>query len=313
MNGIVREHGLVRDHLLLGVDGGGTRCRARLCSPAGGILGEAEAGPANIRLGLDQAFAQVAEAAARCLALADLPRDDQTRIVACLALAGASEPTSLTAAQAKSHPFRKALIITDAHAACLGAHAGGDGGVVIVGTGTVGWAVLNGRSYRVGGWGLPISDEGSGAWLGCEALRRTLWAHDGRFAWSALLREIFSEFGNDPHRIVRWTATASPGGFAAFAARIVHHAAEADQHAIDLLETAARHVDALAEGLMTIGAERIALVGGLAQFVESRLSKKTKSHLVVPAGDALQGALSLALRSVEPAPQPDSIQSARRR
>ena len=37
--------------LLLGVDGGGTRCRARLSDPAGAKLGEATAGPANIRLG----------------------------------------------------------------------------------------------------------------------------------------------------------------------------------------------------------------------------------------------------------------------
>ena len=71
-------------------------------------------------------------------------------------------------------------ITTDAHAACVGAHRGRDGGVIIVGTGSIGWAKLNGRHYRVGGWGLPVSDEGSGAWLGREALRRVLWAHDGR-------------------------------------------------------------------------------------------------------------------------------------
>lgn len=309
MGRIVKELNSACDHLLLGVDGGGTRCRARLCNPAGEILGEAETGPANIRLGVDQAFTEVAEAAARCLAEAGLPREDQARIVACLALAGASEPASLTAAQAKGHPFRKALIITDAHAACLGAHAGRDGGVVVVGTGTVGWAVLNGRSYRVGGWGLPISDEGSGAWLGCEALRRTLWAHDGRIAWSALLREVFAEFGNDPHNMVCWAATASPGAFAGFASRIVQHAGEADPHAVDLLQSAANHVDALAAGLVATGAERIALVGGLAPFVESRLSKTTKSHLVEPAGDALQGALTLARLSVEPTRQPGPIRS----
>jgi len=43
--------------LLLGVDGGGTQCRARLCAPSGTMLGEGRAGPANIHLGLDESFA----------------------------------------------------------------------------------------------------------------------------------------------------------------------------------------------------------------------------------------------------------------
>lgn len=73
--------------LLLGIDGGGTRCRARLAALAGEVLGEAEAGPANIRLGLAQSFAAVIHAAARCLGEAGLKREDMRRIVACLALA----------------------------------------------------------------------------------------------------------------------------------------------------------------------------------------------------------------------------------
>jgi glucosamine kinase len=284
----------VNNVLLLGVDGGGTRCRARLRTFAGDNLSEAEMGPANIRLGLERSFSAVMEATARCLNQAGLVRQDQSRIVACLALAGASEPASLKEAQAKKHPFRKALITTDAHAACVGAHGGQDGGVVVVGTGTVGWAVLRGRSHRVGGWGLPISDEGGGAWLGCEALRRALWAHDGRIAWTDLLRELFAEFGSDPHDIVRWVANASPGEFAALAPRVVQQAKRGDYNAVELLGVAAAHVDALAGQLIALGAARLALVGGLAPFIGPGLSEATKSSLVEPAGDALEGALALA-------------------
>ena len=42
--------------LFLGIDGGGTRCRARLCDDAGRTLGEGTAGAANVRLGLERAF-----------------------------------------------------------------------------------------------------------------------------------------------------------------------------------------------------------------------------------------------------------------
>ncbi len=288
-----------RNLLLLGIDGGGTKCRGRLSSLAGDTLSEAETGPANLRLGLDRSFSAVAEAVAQCLEKAQLSLHNQSRIVACLALAGASEPSHFTAAEARRHPFRATIITTDAHAACVGAHGDGDGGIIVAGTGTIGWAVLKGRSYRVGGWGLPVSDEGSGAWLGCEALRRTLWAYDHRIPWSNLLRLLFEEFGSDPHILVRWVATASPGDFASLAPQIVKEAEQGDPTAVDLLREAAAHIDALAARLIGIGVIRLALVGGLAPFLGSRLSESTRSYLVPPAGDALQGALVLARRHAE--------------
>ena len=61
----------------------------------------------------------------------------------------------LAAARGYRHPFRNATITTDARAACVGAHRGRDGGIIIVGTGSIGWADVDGRQYRVGGWGLP--------------------------------------------------------------------------------------------------------------------------------------------------------------
>lgn len=283
-----------RDSLLLAVDGGGTRCSARLATISGNVLGEAVAGPANLRRGVNQSFAMAVEAASACLKQAMLPATEMGRIVACLALAGASEPTHLAAAKAHKHPFRKAIVTTDAHAACVGAHGAADGGVIVAGTGTVGWASVKRRTYRVGGWGLPISDEGSGAWAGCEALRRVLWAHDGRIAWTPMLRALFANFSCDPHAIVTWTATASPADFGALALHIVDHAARGDEASIELLQECAAHIDALAMQLLAVGADRLALVGGFGPSLRKWLSPTTAAHLVEPAGDALAGALTLA-------------------
>ncbi len=280
--------------LLLGVDGGGTRCRARLCAFSGGVLGEATTGPANLRLGLEQSFSAVLDAAAQSLDQAGISRAYLARVVACLALAGASEPEHLTAAQAHPHPFRKAVVTTDAHAACVGAHGQRDGGVIVAGTGTVGWAILEGQTHRVGGWGLPVSDEGSGAWLGGEALRRVLWALDRRVAWTELLRALAAEFGSDPHAIVRWTQTASPRDFGALAPRIFDYAGRGDPVAGELVGLAAGHIDALAARLIEAGATRLALVGGCAPFLRPRLGDETRAHLVEPFGDALSGALEIA-------------------
>jgi glucosamine kinase len=285
--------------LLLGVDGGGTHCRVRLSDLSGKVLGEGVSGPANLRLGIRQSFSAMFAAIDHCLFQAELEREDLHHTIACVALAGASEPRHLSAAYGHGHPFHKMIITTDAHAACIGAHGESDGGIVIAGTGTVGWAIVNGQSHRVGGWGLPVSDEGSGSWLGLEVLRRVLWAADGRTPWTPLLRELFARFAEDAHAIVDWVATATPGDLGAFARTVADHAVIGDEAAVGLMQLAAGRIDELAARLVALGADRIAIMGGLGPSLRPWLCAETKSHIVEPQRDALHGALMLAKSAME--------------
>ncbi len=284
--------------LLLGVDGGGTGCRARLTDMNGDVLGEGSGGPANIRFGIKESFAAVMQATDLCLEQAGLTFED-AEIFACLALAGASEPTHLAAARTYNLPFAHTLLTTDAHAACIGAHGGKNGGIIVVGTGSVGWGIVGGREHRVGGWGFPVSDEGSGAWLGCEAARRVLWAYDGRIAWTALTKKILERFDGDPHAIVRWMGQARPRDFGALAPVIIEYAARGDTVAGELMRAGAHYIDVMAERLATLGVPRLALAGGLAPSVEPWLAPSTQELLVAPLGDALSGALWLARLEAE--------------
>ena len=280
--------------LLLGVDGGGTQCRARLAKADGVVLGEGLAGPANIRLGLQDGLATVRAAADQCLQQAGLGYGD-CRIIACLALAGACEPVSLAQALAVPLPFWRTTLTSDARAACVGAHAGRDGGIVIVGTGSVGWAIAAGKDYRVGGWGFPVSDEGSGAWLGCEALRRVLWAHDGLVPCTSVLRSLFERFAGDGYAIVRWMDGAHPRDYASLAPTVVAHVGVGDAMAVELVQQAATHIDAIAAKLLACAAvPRLCIMGGLAEGILPFLSPRTQRSLVPPLGDALSGALHLA-------------------
>ena len=209
-------------------------------------------------------------------------------------MAGATEPADLAAARVHEQSFGRAILTSDAHAACVGAHDGSDGAVLIIGTGSIGWAVVGGRHHRVGGWGLPISDEGSGAWLGCETLRRVLMAHDGRIAWTPFLRAVFEQFDSDAHAIVGWVSRALPRDLGSLAPTVVEHASRTDPAAVELIRLAASHLDVIAARLNALGATRLALLGGLAPSMEQWLSVETRRRLVPPAGDAVDGALQLA-------------------
>jgi glucosamine kinase len=279
--------------VLLGVDGGGTRCRARLADAAGKTLGESVAGPANPRHGMQEALSAVRDATDQCLRQAGLGFGD-CRIVACLALAGVGESMNQTQVQAPRLGFHRLVLTSDARAACLGAHAGLDGGTIIVGTGSVGWGIAGDQEHRVGGWGFPISDEGSGASLGCEALRRVLWAHDGLIPWTGLLRTLFERFGRESYGIVHWMSDARPRDFASLAPTIVEHARQGDSIACELMQSAAAYIDTIAARLCTLGVYRLSLMGGLADGILPFLSHRTRSVLVAARGDALDGALQIA-------------------
>jgi glucosamine kinase len=162
-----------------------------------------------------------------------------------------------------------------------------------LGTGSCGFAVLEGRAHQVGGWGFPLSDEGSGAWLGAELLRRALRAADGRLARTGLLDDVLAAHGG-AHGITGWMTGAGPRDYAALAPPVVEAAARGDPQAVSLVREAAGHVDAIARRLAGLGAERIALAGGLCPHLAPWLSDETRARLVPPVGDALDGALGLA-------------------
>jgi glucosamine kinase len=142
--------------LFIGVDGGGTSCRARIEDQDGRYLGAGIAGAATTRLGIDNAMAAVTRASLAAAADAGLMPDSLAEMHAGVGLAGIGRKGALEELLRHQHPFRTVIYANDAIIACLGAHGGQDGGIVIAGTGSVGLALVQGRELRIGGYGFPM-------------------------------------------------------------------------------------------------------------------------------------------------------------
>jgi len=282
------------DAIFLGVDGGGTGCRARFEDDAGAVLGQGIAGPATTRLGIEKLSAAIETAWRAAAEEAGLNDGDLARVRAGFAIAGYNRKGFPEALRTLPHPFASVAYDTDAMAACLGAHDGADGAIVIVGTGSVGIGRVAGRDLRVGGYGFPISDEGSGADLGLHAVRVALRAHDGRHEPSALLRAVMARFGDDPIAAVEWMDKASATEYATFAPLVMRHADAGDPAARRIVQGAAEQVDGLVRALIAQGAPRVALLGGLASALEAWLSPDVRRRLTPPLKDAVSGAIRLA-------------------
>lgn len=278
----------------LGLDGGGTGCRARIETAQGAVLGAGVSGPATTRLGIDKAWASVEAAFNGAIAEAGLDAAMVRRIHAVIGLAGVGRKGALAALQAQPHAFASVTFVSDGLIACLGAHGGRDGGIVVVGTGSIGLARVDGRDLRVGGYGFPISDEGSGADLGLQAVRVALRALDGRHESSPLTEELMARFHNDPIEAVAWMDSASATAYATFAPLVMRHADQGDPVGRRIVQAAAEQIDGLVRRLIELGAPRVTLIGGLSSAIEAWLAPDVRRRLKPPDGDAVSGAIYLA-------------------
>lgn len=281
------------EFLFLGIDGGGTKCRARLRDAEGNLLGEGSGGPSNIRLDPDLVWNSILTACREAISQAGLQEDALQRTRAGMGAAGAGQKSAVARLLARAHPFASFAIDTDAHTAWLGAFGGGDGAILIVGTGSCGYGGVGGQRHYVGGWGFEISDEGSGAAIGREILRRTIWAYDGRIPPTPLSDAVLADFNNDPEVLVDWVGKARPSDYARYAPLVLEHAHRRDPLGLELIRHAADEMAQIATRLLDLGAPALCLFGGLAEPLRPWLPPPLQHLIVPPEADALDGAILL--------------------
>ncbi|WP_151719571.1 BadF/BadG/BcrA/BcrD ATPase family protein [Gemmobacter serpentinus] len=273
--------------IFLGIDGGGTGCRAALADGSGRILGTGMAGPANVNTDLaatrDNILAAT-EQARRTAGLDSAPHD----MVAVLGLAGANV-TAAARALADSLPFARLRIVTDAITATKGALGDGDGIVAAIGTGSVLTTCRAGHVQQFGGRGFLLGDEGSGAVLGRTLLARALRAEDGFVPMTPLLAELLVELGGI-EGVIRFAKDARPAQFAEFAPRIT---GSDDPAALTIFDSAAEELAGMIDHLQRQGPLPVVFLGGLGTRYGARLAGRWPVQM--PQGNGLDGALRLAI------------------
>lgn len=269
--------------LFLGIDGGGTGCRAAVADAAGLVLGRGEAGPANIASDATGAAANILKAAGQALAAAG----GGEIAAAGLGLAGANAAGATEALRAVL-PFRRVAIVTDGITAVKGALGPADGVVAALGTGSVFAVQRAGAIRQIGGRGLVLGDEASGAWIGRALLSAALRAVDGFQPMTPLLAEVLQEQGG-ADGAVAFSLGARPADFAALAPRVVD---SADPAATAIMARAEADVAEAVALLRGADAVSVVFLGGLGTVFAKRMAGRFPVQ--VARGTALDGALMLA-------------------
>ncbi|MCX8959294.1 BadF/BadG/BcrA/BcrD ATPase family protein [Erwinia psidii] len=286
----------MQSEFLLGVDGGGTHCRARLATADGRVLAECKSGAANVYSDFDTALLTLNSLFRHILQLAGLTPAAWEKTSAVLGLAGANVPSVSARLHLVPFPFAHVTLLSDVEIACIGAHNGEPGAVLIVGTGSQG-VVWDGEHFRhIGGWGLVLSDQGSGALLGQRLLRKSLQAHEGLLPGSGLSHNVMNHFNNAPNALLQWSKTATPGDWGQFSPWVFNAMQQGDALAEILINESAAEIAQMADALIRDSQRPLALMGGLAGPIFPWLAPEMRKKIVPARNDALSGALQLARR-----------------
>ncbi len=278
----------------VGVDGGATRCRARIRDARGSVLAEAEGDAANIHVDFASAVAVMRSVVGEVLRKAGIGAGGRLRVAVGLGLAGLSDAADAASVVEAFEGYALARAANDATTACIGAHAGADGGLVIAGTGSAAIARVARSETIVGGRGFALGDGGSGAHVGLDALRAATLAVDGLGPRTELTDEILAAFDGDVVRMARWARTAKPGDYGSFAPSVFRCAAKADPIALAIAASAALAIDALVRRVAALGADKVALVGGVGEALRPYLGHDVARLLRQPLYDAADGAILMA-------------------
>jgi N-acetylglucosamine kinase-like BadF-type ATPase len=229
---------------LMGVDGGATKTLAAVLDVGGGHIHVGHGGSSNP----DSAGAQAAtdallSATDEALARAGIGREDLGAAV--LAIAGTD--TEAVASHVRARAPSSWIVVNDVVGAWASATGAGPGVAAISGTGSNVFGVGGGaggltRSWRAGGWGHVLGDEGSGYWLALQSIRAALCDRERSGPSTGLGEAAVEFFKTDSVEALAQLVYSKPltkGEIAAFAVETARLARAGDAVAARLYERAA--------------------------------------------------------------------------
>jgi len=186
----------MKSKMVIGLDGGGTKTLGVVVDEQGCVLSRAKGESSNIQVIGGEKVGWVVRDLVKTLLSHSASATPIVHLYAGLAGAGRPADREVIHRALESHHLAERITIdTDASAALAGAFAGGPGIIVISGTGAICFGKSDqGVVYRCGGWGYLLGDEGSGYYIGQQALIAALKHLDGRGPQTVLKSAIEEKY-----------------------------------------------------------------------------------------------------------------------
>jgi len=286
---------------VLAIDGGGTKTRAALTQSDGQVIARVTGAFSNLTSDFDASLRNIEAVISAVYDAGEVPLESRTNDVAIIGSAGANVG-DVADRLAAALRFAAVRVMSDREITVAGILANGDGTLAQVGTGSFFVSRHKGRLKQVGGWGLQLGDDCSGAWLGRELLRLTLKAHDGLVEKTDLLARTLAGFNDSPSDIVLFGKTATPQHYGQFAPAIFDAHETGDRGAAMIIERALHDLETILRSLDAIATRKLYLNGSVGERYASLLSEDFRDLVLPSAGDGLSGAVGLGVELLRQLP-----------
>lgn len=277
----------------IGIDGGGSNLRVAVVNQDMKILAQCQRGSVNpSSVGRETSAALIQDAMREAIQHVSLTPSQITAVGIGVAGAPANrEAAWLREIVAAVTPDANIVPSADQEIALVAARGERYGLLILAGTGSNVYGVNRaGESAQVGGWGYLVGDEGSGYWIGMEAIRAFMRHHDGRGYGTRLTDLILTKLELDtPDDLIRWLyATNRTREVAALAELVLQTADLGDSLATSIIERGAQellvHANAVLNRLK-VESLPIAFTGGLLErpnMLSHRLCELLKLDALPP-------------------------------
>lgn len=284
---------------LIGVDGGGTGTRICIAGPDGKELIRQDGAASALGQGIDKAWLHITQAIDAGFAALGLTPDYAVCAVG-LGMSGVHNPVWAEEFKQKNPGFARIVVETDGFTTLLGATNGQHGGIIAIGTGSIGEAWLpDGLRLEVGGWGFPTSDEGSGAFLGLKAINHVQRITDGRRPVTDFGRKLLSITGETKAQIFEWMGRMKQGECASLSPVVVEFGAS-DEFARAFLLEAGQEIENMGKALRAHHPDLPLAIcgGGLSEALRPYIPAKFLASTGRPQKDSCAGALILIYQAL---------------
>ncbi|SHE80122.1 N-acetylglucosamine kinase [Clostridium fallax] len=250
---------------IIGVDGGGTKTEAVAYNLNGEKLGVSLKGYANLLNGREEALKNILSS------ISDLT--DKFGIEGVeglyLGIAGSEvgNNANIIGEEIKNKLSLDSVVMNDGELALRAILKGEDGILTIAGTGSIAFGIRENKSFRCGGWGHLLGDEGSGYKIAIDGIKRMIFEQDNSLEKSNMSKLIMKDLNiNSVDEIVEFVYSSSKDEIAKITPIIAKLGEEGDPIAKEILIKEGKDLAKTTENVykkLNFNSCYIGLVGGV--------------------------------------------------
>lgn len=278
----------------IALDGGGSKTHAVLFNQEHKELVQFIGKGTNFATDFEQAISNLQATVDGLLKAANIKKIQRSDCHLLGGFAGVNVPAVADRLRIWQHDFKQFDFTTDLHLSVYAASDSQYGSAIITGTGSCALAITPETEIMLGGHGLLLGDQASGAWIGKRLVEHSLLALDGFEPMSNIVNQVMQASQcHSATQLCQYWLKAAPAEYAKLTPYFFESIAYSDPISLKILDQAIAYLSQLISRLSDLSSNPIYLMGGIASKLAKHLPSESQNQVIVNNIAPVYGAFQL--------------------